>query len=90
MFRKKVLTMFVLATLAASASCTPEQATPTPTPAANIANPASVYCEQHGGKLEMRLDSQGGTAGFCKFSDGSECDEWAYFRGQCKPGGTGQ
>ncbi len=58
-----------------------------PAPATGIANPASVNCEQKGGKLEMRTDSSGGVTGICKFSDGSECDEWAYFRGECKPGG---
>ena len=26
------------------------------------------------------------TAGTCVFPDGSECDEWAYFRKECKPG----
>ena len=50
-----------------------------------IANPASVYCEKQGGKLEMRQDDSGGTFGMCVFSDGSTCEEWAYFRGECPP-----
>jgi hypothetical protein len=29
-------------------------------------------------------------AGICVFADGSECDEWAYFRGECRPSGTPQ
>jgi putative hemolysin len=49
-----------------------------------IANPASVYCEEHNGKLEI-INNENGHAGVCKFSDGSQCDEWAYFRGDCKP-----
>ena len=58
-----------------------------PTPAANeVPNPASVFCEQNGGKLELRPDASGATAGICVFSDGSECDEWAFFRKECKPG----
>ena len=51
-----------------------------------MANPASVFCEQNGGKLELRQDDSGGVAGICVFSDKSECDEWAYFHEQCKPG----
>jgi hypothetical protein len=51
-------------------------------------NPASVYCEEHGGTVELRQDDSGGVAGVCVFDDGSECDEWAYLRGECKPGGT--
>jgi putative hemolysin len=47
-----------------------------------LANPASVFCEKTGGKLEIR-DEPGGQAGYCVFRDGSECDEWAYFRGEC-------
>jgi putative hemolysin len=57
----------------------------TPTPQANLPNPASVYCEQHGGRVEFRQDASGGVAGVCVFPDGSECDEWAYFRGECAP-----
>lgn len=51
-----------------------------------IANPASVYCEGNGGTLEIRTGADGGQTGYCKFTDGSECEEWAYFRGECKSG----
>ncbi len=53
---------------------------------ANMPNPASVFCEDNGGKLEIRTAADGGQSGFCIFPDGSECEEWAYFRGECKPG----
>lgn len=53
--------------------------------AASIPNPASVYCEQNGGRLDFRENPEGGTQGFCLFADGSECEEWAYFRGECAP-----
>jgi putative hemolysin len=48
-----------------------------------MANPASVYCEQNGGKLEIRTAPDGGQTGYCKFNNGSECEEWAYFRKEC-------
>jgi len=50
-----------------------------------IANPASVYCEDNKGRLEIRTNEQG-QYGVCIFSDNSECEEWAYYRGECKPG----
>ena len=58
---------------------------PTDTPAANMANPASVHCEEQGGKVEIR-ESEAGQYGICIFPDGSGCDEWALFRGICKHG----
>ena len=36
----------------------------------------------------MREDAQGNQYGMCVFEDGSECDEWAYYRGECAPGST--
>jgi len=57
-----------------------------PTATIEIPNPASVFCKENGGTLEMRQAADGSVAGFCHFSDGSECDEWAYFRGECRPG----
>ena len=53
------------------------------TPKANMPNPASVFCEQNGNKLEIHTASDGSQSGVCVFPDGSTCDEWAYFRGEC-------
>lgn len=53
--------------------------------AAGMPNPASVYCTEQGGKLEIRTDA-GGEVGYCLFDDGSECEEWAFYRGDCAPG----
>jgi putative hemolysin len=49
----------------------------------NIANPASVYCVQSGYTLEIRTNAGGGEYGVCIFPDGSECEEWAFFRNEC-------
>ena len=49
-----------------------------------IANPASVYCEENGGVLDIR-EEEAGQYGVCVFSDGSECEEWAFYRGECMP-----
>jgi putative hemolysin len=51
-----------------------------------LANPASAYCEEQGGTSEMR-EGEDGTTGYCVFDDGSECEEWAFFRGECEPAG---
>jgi len=50
-----------------------------------LPNPASQNCTEKGGKLEM-LQETAGTLGICKFSDGSECEEWQFYRGECKKG----
>lgn len=55
-------------------------------PAAQIANPASVNCEQKGGKLEI-VDEPAGQRGICVLADGTRCEEWAFFRGECPPAG---
>jgi putative hemolysin len=65
----------------------PLMPTPTePTSQAALPNPASAFCEQQGGQIEIRTDSNGGQYGVCQFQDGTECDEWAFFRGECIPG----
>ena len=58
-------------------------------PEADMANPASKFCVDQGGKWESRTES-GGEVGYCLFDDGSECEEWAYYRGQCGPGGQAE
>jgi putative hemolysin len=54
---------------------------------AGLPNSASVYCEEHGGRLEIRSAADGGQYGVCIFPDGSECEEWAFYRGECGPEG---
>ncbi len=48
-----------------------------------MANPASLFCEDHGGKLEIRTLESGDQSGFCLFEDGRECEEWTFMRGEC-------
>ncbi|HOV47271.1 MAG TPA: DUF333 domain-containing protein [Anaerolineae bacterium] len=55
-------------------------------PGSGIANPASVYCEEHGGKVDIRTAEDGSQTGICVFEDHSECEEWAFYRGECQPG----
>ncbi|MBN2459286.1 DUF333 domain-containing protein [Candidatus Woesearchaeota archaeon] len=45
-------------------------------------NPASVYCEEQGGTLDIRDEAEG-QVGYCILPSGVECEEWAYFRGEC-------
>jgi putative hemolysin len=47
-----------------------------------IANPASVYCETNGGTLEI-VNEVDGQKGICTLQNGTKCEEWAYFRGEC-------
>lgn len=79
MKRIVLITLVVLMT-----SCTAIQ-----TETANLPNPASVYCEQQGYDLQIRTAADGSQSGVCAFPDGSECDEWAYFRSECSPASPG-
>lgn len=51
-----------------------------------VVNPASAYCGDQGGKLEIVTSTDGSQSGICLFKDGSKCEEWAFFRGECKVG----
>jgi putative hemolysin len=54
-------------------------------PQMGLANPATEHCLEQGGRSETRTGPEGNQYGVCIFEDGSECDEWAYFRGECEP-----
>lgn len=43
--------------------------------------PEMTYCEMHGGRFEFS-----GSIGICRFADGSSCDEYSYYLGECFPG----
>jgi putative hemolysin len=53
------------------------------------ADPASEYCRENGGKLEIRKDGEGNAYGLCIFANGKECDLWAYYRGTCHSDNAG-
>ena len=81
---------FVIILMTLTACAAPQtQAVPEPAatdmPQAGMPNPASVYCTQNGNKLEIQTASDGSQNGICIFPDGSACDEWAYYRGECGP-----
>jgi putative hemolysin len=84
---KRILTVVII--LMALTACTAPQPQAIPEPAAtdmlrvNMPNPASIYCEQNGNTLEIRTADDGSQNGICVFPDGSTCDEWAYYRGEC-------
>lgn len=59
----------------------------TASPKADMPNPASVHCVEQGYRSEIRTAADGSQSGVCIFPDGSECDEWAYYRGECSPAG---
>ena len=44
-----------------------------------LANPASVFCVQSGGKSEIRKGARG-QYGVCRLPDGRVVEEWAYYR----------
>lgn len=43
-------------------------------------NPASVFCEKHGGKSINVKDKDGNETGKCQFKDGTKVDEWHSYR----------
>jgi uncharacterized protein len=47
-----------------------------------MANPASVYCAEQGGSLDI-VETGDGQIGVCHLRSGKICEEWAYYRGEC-------
>ena len=54
-----------------------------------LANPASVFCVQSGGKSEIRNGARG-QYGVCILPDGRVVEEWAYFRTMKGKTGSGR
>ncbi|MFC2995590.1 DUF333 domain-containing protein [Acinetobacter sichuanensis] len=48
-------------------------------PLIGMPNPASQYCIEQGGKLEVVKDAQGESA-YCHLQNGEKIEEWALFR----------
>jgi putative hemolysin len=71
--------------LGLTGSCSNAQKSQDISPEADLPNPASEYCIEQGYTLEIITAADGSQSGICTFDDGSSCDEWAYFRGECGP-----
>jgi putative hemolysin len=83
MKKKMLLSLGLIVVLLLAACAEAEDVIDEP---AGIANPASQFCEEQGGRSELRTNEDGSVTGYCVFEDGSECEEWAFFRGECQPG----
>ncbi|WP_353141225.1 I78 family peptidase inhibitor [Acinetobacter pragensis] len=44
-----------------------------------MANPASQYCAEQGGKIEIK-DEKNGQVGYCRLANGNVVEEWEFFR----------
>ena len=97
--RKATLILGFTMAVASLAACGGDDAPPTTAapvttdaPAApggaQIGNPASQYCVDQGGTLEM-VDETAGTVGYCNLPDGTRVEEWEYFRASQSPTTTG-
>ena len=51
-------------------------------PVPGLPNPASVYCVDLGYELTI-VDEPEGQVGMCNFPDGTQCEEWSFFEGEC-------
>ena len=78
--KKSWLIIITTLILTACGSAAPAETAPPPGGSVGLANPASVYCTESGYELTFSAD---GSTGTCKFPDGSMCEEWAFFRGEC-------
>lgn len=70
---KKVM---ITASVMLAAGCSTPQKQEKPI---GMANPASVYCVNQGGKLDM-LKTEKGTVGYCTLPSGERVEEWALFK----------
>ena len=61
------------------AGCADTAAPPPAPPPVGLANPASAFCIEKGGTLDIR-DEAGGQVGYCTLPDGRVIEEWALFR----------
>jgi putative hemolysin len=88
--RKRTLILGFMMAVASLAACGGDDA-PTTTDApggAQIGNPASQYCVDQGGTLEL-VDETAGQVGYCNLPDGTRIEEWEYFRASQSPSTTG-
>ncbi|WP_318486835.1 putative hemolysin [Photobacterium leiognathi] len=80
--KKWALLLSVVGMTSALAGCNKEEPKQPEQPkkeAIGMANPASVYCEEQGGKLEIKKEEKG-DVGYCHLADGKVVEEWEFYR----------
>jgi len=84
---KNVLLFVIILTMLPACTAPSHPSSPEPVatehPQAGMPNPASIYCEENGNRFEIHTSADGSQYGLCVLPDGSSCDEWAYYRGEC-------
>ena len=48
-----------------------------------IANPASEKCVEDGHEHVIGTNEDGSQIGYCILENGTKCEEWRYYRGEC-------
>jgi putative hemolysin len=76
-FTHIIIILAVIALIALTAGCSKK------TDINGIANPASENCVAKGGTLTIQTAADGSQSGICTLSNGTVCDEWAFYRGEC-------
>ena len=61
-----------------------------PRPVPELANPASTFCEETGGRSEILQTANGDQLGICILPGGQIVEEWAYFRARRSPAPQGR
>ena len=69
------ITVIVICAVVALTGCSSDDDTDTQLP-----NPAAVFCEEQGGTVRIETADDGSQSGICVLSDGTESDEWEYYR----------
>ena len=78
---KKILFLgLMMSSLAACSTVNNKEITP---PKPSVANPASEYCIQQGGHLEIKTEANG-QVGYCHLGNGQVIEEWEFFRESSK------
>jgi len=73
---KKIVSLLMLTLLA---GCSAQREAPVPPNVMGMANPASVYCQQKGGK-SVNIQTTQGSRSDCLLPGGERIDEWALYR----------
>ena len=74
---KKIVMLGLI--MAALSGCSTAQKSETVKPNVGMANPASTFCVEQKGKIEIRKETNG-EVGYCHLSNGQIVEEWEFFR----------